>query len=118
MKPRILIVDDDDAITQQLFWTLCDEYEVMTANDMPTAIRQCRSHLSLRLEIVAHCRIAVGMSLAVITSYSSHRVQNNCCVIASSSSTIKILASLGVLLVYRLDQRLSNDYSVSLITND
>jgi DNA-binding response OmpR family regulator len=40
MKPRILIVDDDDAITQQLFWTLCDEYEVMTANDLPTAIRR------------------------------------------------------------------------------
>jgi DNA-binding response OmpR family regulator len=42
MKPRILIVDDDDAITQQLFWTLCDDYEVMTANDMPTAIRRAR----------------------------------------------------------------------------
>jgi DNA-binding response OmpR family regulator len=40
MKPRILIVDDDDAITQQLFWTLCDDYEVMTANDLPTAIRR------------------------------------------------------------------------------
>lgn len=40
MKPRVLIVDDDDAITQQLFWTLCDDYEVMTANDMPTAIRR------------------------------------------------------------------------------
>ena len=40
MKPRILIVDDDDAITRQLFWTLCDDYEVMTANDMPTAIRR------------------------------------------------------------------------------
>jgi DNA-binding NtrC family response regulator len=40
MKPRILVVDDDDAITQQLFWTLCDDYEVMTANDMPTAIRR------------------------------------------------------------------------------
>ena len=40
MKPRILIVDDDDAITQQLFWTLCDDYEVMTANDIQTAIRR------------------------------------------------------------------------------
>lgn len=40
MKPRILIVDDDDAITQQLYWTLCDDYEVMTANDMQTAIRR------------------------------------------------------------------------------
>ena len=40
IKPRILIVDDDDAITQQLYWTLCEDYEVMTANDMQTAIRR------------------------------------------------------------------------------
>ena len=40
MKPRILIVDDDEAITQQLYWTLCDEYDVVTANDMQTAIRR------------------------------------------------------------------------------
>jgi hypothetical protein len=25
MKPRILIVDDDEAITQQLFWTLSED---------------------------------------------------------------------------------------------
>ena len=40
MKPRVLIVDDDKAITQQLFWTLCDEYEVMTAHDLASAIRR------------------------------------------------------------------------------
>ncbi len=40
MKPRILIVDDDDAITKQLFWTLNEEYEVVTANDMKTALRR------------------------------------------------------------------------------
>jgi len=40
MKPRILIVDDDSAITQQLYWTLCDEYDVVTANDLQTAIRR------------------------------------------------------------------------------
>jgi DNA-binding response OmpR family regulator len=40
MKPRLLIVDDDKAITQQLFWTLCDEYEVMTAHDLASAIRR------------------------------------------------------------------------------
>jgi DNA-binding NtrC family response regulator len=40
MKPRVLIVDDDVAITQQLFWTLCDDYEVMTANDMQSALRR------------------------------------------------------------------------------
>jgi DNA-binding response OmpR family regulator len=40
LKPRILIIDDDDAITQQLYWTLCDDYEVMTANDLQTAVRR------------------------------------------------------------------------------
>lgn len=40
MKPRILIVDDDSVITQQLYWTLCQEYDVVTANDMQTAIRR------------------------------------------------------------------------------
>jgi CheY-like chemotaxis protein len=40
MKPRILIVDDDSVITQQLYWTLCEEYDVVTANDMQTAIRR------------------------------------------------------------------------------
>ncbi len=40
MKPRVLIVDDDKAITQQLFWTLCDDYEVMTANDLQSALRR------------------------------------------------------------------------------
>ena len=40
MKPKILIVDDDVAITQQLFWTLCEEFEVMTANSLSSAIRR------------------------------------------------------------------------------
>ncbi|MGH9901540.1 MAG: response regulator, partial [Pyrinomonadaceae bacterium] len=40
MKPKVLIVDDDFAITQQLFWMLCDEFEVMTANDLASAIRR------------------------------------------------------------------------------
>lgn len=44
MKPRILIYDKDQAITQQLFWTLCDHYDVVTANDLPTALRRAASH--------------------------------------------------------------------------
>lgn len=40
MKPRVLIVDDDEAITQQLFWTLCDDYDVVTAHDLQTAVRR------------------------------------------------------------------------------
>jgi DNA-binding response OmpR family regulator len=42
VKPRILIVDDDEAITQQLFWTLSDDYDVLTANDMQTAVRRAK----------------------------------------------------------------------------
>lgn len=40
MKPKVLIVDDDVAIRQQLFWSLCDDYEVMMASDLPSAIRR------------------------------------------------------------------------------
>lgn len=40
MKPKVLIIDDDVAITQQLFWTLCDDFEVMTANNLSTAVRR------------------------------------------------------------------------------
>jgi CheY-like chemotaxis protein len=40
MKPRILIVDDDEAVTRQLFWTLNEDYDVVTANDMQTAVRR------------------------------------------------------------------------------
>ncbi len=40
MKPTVLIIDDDAAIRQQLFWLLCDDYEVMTASDLASAIRR------------------------------------------------------------------------------
>lgn len=40
MKPKILIVDDDAAITRQLFWTLCEEFDVLTAHDLQSAIRR------------------------------------------------------------------------------
>src|SRR4029434_7557550 len=40
MKPRILVVDNDEAITRQMFWTLSGPYEVLIANDMQTAVRR------------------------------------------------------------------------------
>ena len=40
MKPESGRRDDDEAITQQLYWTLADEYDVITANDVKTAIRR------------------------------------------------------------------------------
>jgi DNA-binding NarL/FixJ family response regulator len=39
VKTKVLIVDDDAAVRQQLFWTLCDDYEVMTAHDLQSALR-------------------------------------------------------------------------------
>ena len=44
LKRRILVFDTDQAITKQLFWTLCEEYDVVTANDVPTALRRVASH--------------------------------------------------------------------------
>ena len=44
LKPRILIYDKDQAITRQLFWTLCDTYDVVTANDLPTALRRAAAY--------------------------------------------------------------------------
>lgn len=68
MKPRILVVDDDEAITQQLYWTLCDKYDVVTANDMSSAIRRATfykpdvSILDLQLP-PEHDTPAVGLKL-------------------------------------------------------
>jgi DNA-binding NtrC family response regulator len=39
VKTKVLIVDDDAAVWQQLFWTLCDDYEVVTAHDLQSAMR-------------------------------------------------------------------------------
>lgn len=44
LKPKILIFDKDQAITQQLFWTLCDYYDVVTANDFHAAVRRVAHH--------------------------------------------------------------------------
>ena len=40
MKTKVLIIDDDAAIRQQLYWSLIDDYDVMTAEDLPSAIRR------------------------------------------------------------------------------
>ena len=50
VRPKVLIIDDDAAIRQQLYWSLCDDYDVMTAEDMPSAIRRVtvyEPHVSL-----------------------------------------------------------------------
>ena len=44
MKTKVLIIDDDAAIRQQLYWSLCDEYDVLTAEDLPTALRRATAY--------------------------------------------------------------------------
>ncbi|HKO96927.1 MAG TPA: response regulator [Pyrinomonadaceae bacterium] len=44
MKPRVLIVDDDEVIARQLRWILHDDYDVVIANDMKTAVRHATIH--------------------------------------------------------------------------
>jgi DNA-binding NtrC family response regulator len=39
VKTKVLIVDDDAAVRQQLYWMLCDDYEVLTAHDLQSAMR-------------------------------------------------------------------------------
>jgi DNA-binding NtrC family response regulator len=40
-----LIIDDDEAVTQQMFWTLSGDYDVMTANDLQTAVRRATIYM-------------------------------------------------------------------------
>ena len=44
MKPKLLIVDDDEEIRSQLRWGLAQDYEVLLAEDRPTAISAFRAH--------------------------------------------------------------------------
>ena len=90
MKRRILIVDDDLTITQQLYWTLCDEYDVVTANDMQTAIRRATfykpdvSILDLQMP-PERDNPAVGMRL--LEFIKGHLTQSKVLIMSSNSAS-------------------------------
>lgn len=44
MKPRLLIVDDDEDIRVQMKWALADHYETQVAEDRPSALAAFREH--------------------------------------------------------------------------
>ena len=44
MKPKLLIVDDDEEIRSQMRWALCAEYEIFLAEDRAAALEMCRTH--------------------------------------------------------------------------
>jgi DNA-binding response OmpR family regulator len=92
MKPRVLIVDDDAAITQQLFWTLCEDYDVMMANDLQTALRRATiyepavSILDLHLPPMADSP-EVGMQ---ILEYIKNRFPQSKVLVVSSEATAEM----------------------------
>jgi two-component system NtrC family response regulator len=43
VKPKLLIVDDDESIRKQMRWALQDDYEVLMAQDRMTAVGMVRS---------------------------------------------------------------------------
>ncbi len=44
MKPRLLIVDDDEEIRTQMKWGLTQDYEIFLAEDRPTALEMLSDH--------------------------------------------------------------------------
>ena len=44
MKPRLLIVDDDEEIRTQMKWGLTQDYEIFLAEDRPTALEMLSEH--------------------------------------------------------------------------
>ena len=44
MKPRLLIVDDDEDIRVQMKWALAGDYDVTFAEDRATALAAFREH--------------------------------------------------------------------------
>ena len=88
MKPRILVVDDDEAITQQLLWTLSEEYDVMVANDMQTAVRRLMIYppdLSILDLHLPPEEDTVEVGLRVLEYIKSHVPKSKVLVISASS---------------------------------
>ena len=90
MKPRILIVDDDSTITQQLYWTLCEEYDVVTANDMQTAIRRATFYKPdvsiLDLQMPPE-RNSPASGMRVLEFIKGHETQSKVLIMSSNSES-------------------------------
>ena len=79
MKPRILVFDRDQAITKQLFWTLCEDYDVVTANDLATALRRVASYRPVvaLVELSANARNdSADTGLRIVDYLKSHLPQS------------------------------------------
>jgi|SRR6266487_4221049 len=90
MKPKILIVDGEEAITQQLYWTLCEDYDVVTANDMQTAIRRAtlyEPNVSLLDPYLSPTMNSAEIGLRIIEYIKAHVPDSKVVVMSSSNGT-------------------------------
>ncbi len=84
MKPRILIVDDEEAITRQLYWTLCEDYDVLTANDMQTAVRRATLYEPILAILDLYLSDSPEAGLRIIEYVKSHVPDSKVLVMISS----------------------------------
>ena len=101
MKPIILIVDDDEAITQQLFWTLSDDYDVITANDMKSALRRATIYEPAVSILDLHLPPNVDspeVGLKIVAYLKSHFPESKILIMTSASGieTRKACYAVGV----------------------
>src|SRR3977135_1376806 len=101
MKPIILIVDDDEAITQQLFWTLSDDYDVVTANDLQSAVRRATIYEPLVSILDLHLPPEVEspeVGLRILEYLKTHLPESKVLVMTSASGleTRKACYAVGV----------------------
>jgi DNA-binding response OmpR family regulator len=88
MKPRILVVEDDEAIARQLYWTLSGPYEVLIAHDMQSAVRRAMlyepdvSILDLHLEPESD---SPDIGLRMIEYIKAHMPESKVLVISSEN---------------------------------
>jgi DNA-binding response OmpR family regulator len=90
MKPVILIVDDDEVITQQLFWTLSDDYDVITANDMQSAVRRARIYEPAVSILDLHLPPAVDspeVGLRIVEYLKAHLPESKILIMTSASGS-------------------------------
>jgi DNA-binding response OmpR family regulator len=88
MKPRILVVEDDEAIARQLYWTLSGPYEVLIANDMQTAIRRAMLYEPDVSVLDLHLppdRESPDVGLRMIEYIKAHRPDSKVLVISSAT---------------------------------
>lgn len=88
MKPRVLVVDHDEAITRQLFWTLSDEYDVVTANDLQTAVRRAiiyEPDVAI-LDLQSRSSNSPDVGMRILDYIKSHVPQSKVLVMTSASN--------------------------------